>query len=190
MNSLPGDSATMLKIIKPKYFVNMSLNSQEIWKSWDMILLMLTYQSDMRMLVVCEVKIMENIIVTHRKSLYPVRWCKYNLAIEQFSPLKHVTNAFRLKMWVSGQFDLSSRLKCTLKWNCCPSTVEVFRQLQGWGARELGITNINGIEYWASAANETFRCYQFCLCFQGQIFVSDKRFNNEDLVMYTKYIKN
>lgn len=73
------------------------------------------------MLVACEVKIMENIIATRRKSVYPVRSCKYNLAIEQFSlclpsALKHMTtNAFRFKIWVSGQFDLSSRLTCTLK---------------------------------------------------------------------------
>lgn len=49
------------------------------------------------MLVVCQVKSMENIVATKRKSLYPVRWFKYNLAIEQFSLLKHVINASRFK---------------------------------------------------------------------------------------------
>lgn len=94
------------------------------------------------MLVACEVKIMENVIATRRKSVYPVRSCKYNLAIEQFSlclpsALKHMTtNAFRFKIWVSGQFDLSSRLTCTLKENCY--VLKHLKSLDSYKAKKQG----------------------------------------------------
>lgn len=45
--------------------------------------------------------------------------------------------------------------------------------------------NISGIEYWASVANETFRYYQFCLCFLGQIlFLASDSTMGIYLVMY------